>query len=267
MSSSEMREGPSTYPPFKQGGLTQDAMHSEIEDMNYGTSVATCSASVRLGFIRKVYGILAVQLAITTVLCAMFMYIPPLRSAIIAGGAGLQILLMIASIVTIIGLIMNKDSHPQNMYWLLSFTVIESLAVGYICAVYQASGLGGLVLEALALTLTIFACLTAYCFISKKDFSFMGGALFAGLIVLLGASIINVFLGFTGHSSYVFAMLVACGGALLFSLYILYDSKFFFAFSVVLHNSILYARSASATSGALFYISTSAYYERLLTFF
>lgn len=209
--------------PFKAGHASEPDLP---DDMLVGTCVATSAPAVRLGFIRKVYGILAAQLLVTTVICGMFMYVPPLRRGIIAAGGALQLILVIASFGTIFGLLMNKDSHPANMRWLFAFTAVESCLVGYICALYQANGLGALVLEALALTLAIFGGLTAYCFISKKDFSFMGGALFAGLFVLIGAGFVNLILGVTGNRSPFFAMLVACGGALLFSLYILYDSTF-----------------------------------------
>lgn len=196
------------------------------EDMYYGTSVATSSPSVRTGFIRKVYGLLAAQLALTTFTCALFMYVPVLRAGIIAAGGVVQLITIVASICLIIALTNAKDSYPTNLYLLFAFTMVESVLVGFICAKYQQNGLGVLVLEALAITLAIFAILTVYCFVSGKDFSFMGGALFVALFVLIAGSIVNLFLGITGHRSPFLSMAIACGGAVLFSLYILYDSKY-----------------------------------------
>lgn len=209
---------------YEHPGLKSGDAADLPDDMYYGTSVATSSPSVRTGFIRKVYGILTAQLALTTAICALFMYVTPLRNAIIAAGGILQIILMVASIATIFALMASKDSYPANMYLLGAFTVVESILVGYICALYKQRGLGVLVLEALGLTLLVFSSITAYCFVSGKDFSFMGGALFSCLCVLFAASVINLFLGITGNRSPFFSMLIACGGALLFSLYILYDS-------------------------------------------
>lgn len=90
-------------------------------------------------------------------------------------------------------------------------------------------------LEALVITLAIFSGITLYAFVSKKDFSFMGGALFAGLVALIGCSFINLLLGVTGNKSPALAFLISWGGSVLFSLYILYDSRlalstFFFLF-------------------------------------
>lgn len=195
------------------------------EDLLYGTTVATSGASVKADFIKKVYGILAAQLALTTAICAGFMYIAPVRNVVLAMGGGFQLVMMVLTIGSIFGLMANKNSSPANMYWLTGFTVLESFMVGTICAHYQAKGLGVLVLEALVLTLGIFVVLTAYTVFSKRDFSFMGGALFVALWVLIGASVINLIFGVVGGSrSPFFSMLIACGGALIFSLYIIYDT-------------------------------------------
>lgn len=201
------------------------ALDSE-NDFAYGTSVATCSAAVRLGFIRKVYGILAAQLALTIVVCAMFMFVPPLRHFAIAASGLLVIVSMIGTLGTLFTLIAKKDSYPLNMYLLTAFTLFESFLVGSVCAVYAASGLSYLVLEALVITFAIFGGITAYAFISKRDFSFLGGALFAGLIALFSCSFINLIIGVTGNKSPALAFLISWGGSVLFSLYILYDSTF-----------------------------------------
>jgi protein lifeguard len=42
-------------------------MSSLIDDFNYGTNVANSDVKVRLGFLRKVYGILSIQLTFTAV--------------------------------------------------------------------------------------------------------------------------------------------------------------------------------------------------------
>lgn len=44
-----------------------------VDDFLYGNNVASSHVSIRLGFIRKVYGILAVQLAFTTLIGTLVM--------------------------------------------------------------------------------------------------------------------------------------------------------------------------------------------------
>lgn len=202
------------------------------DDFSYGTSVATSSPSVRLAFIRKVYGILAFQLLLTVFISASFMFISPLRKFAIQASGLLTIVSTIGTLGSLFALIAVKDQHPLNFQLLIAFTCFESLLVGSVCAIYAQSGLSLLVLEALIITLCIFGGITAYAFISKKDFSFMGGALFAALIALIGCSLINFFLGVTGNKSPALAFLISWGGSVLFSFYILYDSKLSFSFFV-----------------------------------
>lgn len=187
------------------------------------TDVATASGEVRLGFLRKVFGILGLQLGLTTFICAVFMLIAPVRNFVLAASGFLTIVSMVATFGTLFGLMAYKDQFPLNMHLLMAFTVGESVLVGTVCAQYAAAGLGYLVLEALFLTLTIFSALTLYCIVSKKDFSFMGGALTVALVALIGASIINLILGVTGGKSAGLAFLISWGGAVIFSLFILYD--------------------------------------------
>jgi protein lifeguard len=194
------------------------------DDFEIGTTVATSSASVRLGFLRKVYGILVVQLAVTTAICALCM-VQPIRGAVLAASGLLTLFGIIGTFGCIFALMSNKDSYPLNMKLLAAFTVGESILIGTICAQYAAAGLGYLVLEALVITLAIFSSLTAYCLTSKKDFSFMGAGLSAALIALIGASFVNLILGFTGGKSAGLAFIISWGGATLFSLFILYDTS------------------------------------------
>ena len=47
-----------------------------INDFMYGSNVANSHVTIRLGFIRKVYGILSVQLGLTTLVGVMMMSTP-----------------------------------------------------------------------------------------------------------------------------------------------------------------------------------------------
>lgn len=205
--------------------LIRSSLSSYADDFSHGTCVATSAPEVRLGFLRKVYGILAVQIAVTTLIVAIFMEVTPVRNAVLAGRGVLTVVAILGTFGTIFALLFKKDSYPLNMQLLAAFTTMESVLVGTLCAQYAAAGLGYLVLEALVLTLAVFSSLTAYCLLSKKDFSFMGGALTAGLIALIGASLVNLIIGFTGGKSAGLAFVIAWGGATLFSLFILYDTS------------------------------------------
>merc|ERR1719421_1294281 len=96
-----------------------------------------------------------------------------------------------------------------------------SYTVGVVCAMHYEAGYGQLVLEALLLTGAVFASLTMYVMTTKKDFSFLGGALFSALLVLIFWGLLNSFFDFGPIQRTVFSML----GALLFIGYILYDTS------------------------------------------
>lgn len=72
--------------------------------------------------------------------------------------------------------------------------LIGFLFSGVIGAYLRIPGGGAIVFNALATTTVLFASLSAYAVVSRKDFSFMGGFLMAGLIVALVAIVANLFL-------------------------------------------------------------------------
>lgn len=77
-----------------------------------------------------------------------------------------------------------------------------------------------LVLTAAGSTGIIFLSLSGYVLISKKDFSFIGSFLFIGLLVAIGAMLVNLFLAIPTLFLVTSAMLV-----LLMSGFILYDTS------------------------------------------
>ena len=86
---------------------------------------------------------------------------------------------------------------------------------------YYQSGMGLVVLQALVLTAAVFVSLTTYVLVTKKDFSFLGGGLFAGLIILIVWSLLNSLFDFGLGGRMFFSLM----GALLFVGYILYDTS------------------------------------------
>jgi modulator of FtsH protease len=65
-----------------------------------------------------------------------------------------------------------------------------------------------------------FVGLSAYAHMSRKDFSFLAGFVSMGLWVVIGAGILNIFLG-----SSAFSLAIASVGVLLFGAYILFDTS------------------------------------------
>jgi len=111
----------------------------------------------------------------------------------------------------------------RNSAWgvpaLFGFTFIAGLMLTPILTV--AAGLrngGQLVALSGGLTAAVFFALAAYATVTKRDFAFLGKFLFVGLILLIVASLANIFLQMPALTVTVSAVAV-----LIFSMYLLHD--------------------------------------------
>ncbi len=122
--------------------------------------------------------------------------------------------------------ISKKQNTAAALPLTFLFTGLWGFALGPILSHYLALSNGGeIVITALGMTALTFVGLSAYVLTSKKDFSFMGGFLAAGSIVLIIAMIALFILPMFGID--VSAMHLAFSGAvvLLMAGFILYDTS------------------------------------------
>ncbi|KGL79168.1 Protein lifeguard 4, partial [Tinamus guttatus] len=167
-----------------------------------------------LAFLRKVYSILSVQVLLTTVTAAVFLYWPGLQ-AFVHERPALLLISAFGSLATILALAFYRHQHPINLYLLFGFTLLEALSVAVTVSFYDVS----VVLQAFILTTAVFLGLTAYTLQSKRDFSKFGAGLFACLWILIISGFLRMFF----HSESV-ELVFAAAGALLFSGFIIYDT-------------------------------------------
>jgi modulator of FtsH protease len=111
----------------------------------------------------------------------------------------------------------------RNSAWgvaaLFGFTFISGLMLTPILTVAAGFRNGGqLVALSGGLTAAVFFALASYASVSKRDFSFLGRFLFIGLILLIVASLANLFFQVP-----VAALSISAIAVLLFSMYLLYD--------------------------------------------
>lgn len=171
----------------------------------------------RMRFIRKVYGILAVQMMVTGGISA-WMILNQATQTYVLTHAWPVYTSMGLSIVLILTLMCFKNQHPHNMLLLGLFTIVEAFLVGTVTTAYCASGYKGVVLEAVLLTCAVFVGLTIFTFQSKIDFSFLGASLSMGLGVLILWGICSLIFGFdAGYYYALFGCIIFCG-------YILFDT-------------------------------------------
>jgi FtsH-binding integral membrane protein len=134
-------------------------------------------------------------------------------------GGGLMSLLFLAVAFGFIwGIQKNKDSGV-GVALLLGFTFFMGLMLTPLLSRILGFSNGGfLIMTAFGGTAAVFAVLASVATVSKRDFSGMGTWLFAGVVILLLASVANIFLHIPALS--IVISVVAIG---IFSAYILYD--------------------------------------------
>lgn len=181
-------------------------------------TVAESPAEVRLNFIRKTYvlflaGILAAILAgaiclnTPVVLLAVALWRMPLLAIILLFGFS-----MLATAVS--------RTEGLNYVALFGFTSFIGFLFAPILKMYELTQ-PGIVGQASFLTVIVFGSLTAYAFISRQDFNYLGGMLFVGLIALILGGVANMLFFRSAGASYWMAWVTL----MLFSGFVLYDTS------------------------------------------
>lgn len=184
---------------------------------------------VRHGFIRKVFGILGVQLVVTTAIAALIMIY---GESLMSTNPALVTTLTVFSLVATIGMMLVFLCCPDTMrrtptnYILLSvFTVAEAVLVGFVCVQYTVQS----VLVVLAITAFIVLSLMLFACQTKYDFTGLMPYFFAASMCLLGFGLVLSLVGMFGAGdSAAFEtlnLIYAALGALLFSGYIVLDTQ------------------------------------------
>lgn len=129
---------------------------------------------------------------------------------------------IIISYIPIAMLLIASINRKRDKGYSLGFTYTfyVCIGIGLYPPIYTYASILGLntVLLALIITLAIFFGLSFYVRTSQKDFSYLGGSLFIGLIIVLIVSIIGIFVEWS-----VLHIGITILGILIFIGYILYD--------------------------------------------
>lgn len=108
-------------------------------------------------------------------------------------GQGMALVLSLAGLVMLFVVHKTADSG-KGLVAVFAFTALLGAALGPMLQLYLALPNGSqLVMQALGGTALVFFGLSAYALTTRKDFSFLGGFLMVGLLVIVVASIANLF--------------------------------------------------------------------------
>lgn len=129
-------------------------------------------------------------------------------------------LIVVEFIMLIAAFFVRRRGKAIGYTFVFSFCFLSGMTLYPSIAYYASVGGTTLINSAFLLTAAIFATLTIYAYFSKRDFSFLAGFLFMGLIILIGFGLIGLFTGGFGGT---LGLAIAVLGVLIFSGYVLYD--------------------------------------------
>ncbi|KAL5203636.1 hypothetical protein ABZP36_008507 [Zizania latifolia] len=177
---------------------------------------------LRWAFVRKVYGILALQLAFTAAIAAVACAVKPVPRFLESGSLAswlVYIAILLSPLLVLWPMLKYREKHPVNLLLLGLFTLCESFTIG----VFSSCFLGKVVLQATILTAIAVFSLTIFTFWAAHrghDFSFMYPFLFASLLVLMAYLVIQIWFpqGRVGMTIY------SCIATVLFSGFLVFDT-------------------------------------------
>ncbi|KAM9709781.1 protein lifeguard 3-like [Menidia menidia] len=180
------------------------------------------STSVRHAFIRKVYLILTVQLAVTFSVVGVFTFVDPVRLFVIRY-PGIYWASFVVYFLVYCILVCCKGPRrrfPWNLVLLGIFTIALSYMSGTISSYYETKA----VFLAMGITAIVCIAVTIFCFQTKVDFTSCGGFLCIAAVLLMIIGIVTaVVLSF----QYVpwLHMLYAAIGAIVYTLFLVYNTQ------------------------------------------
>jgi len=127
---------------------------------------------------------------------------------------------VILEFILLFGVFIAKNKTPLNLILLFAFTFMSGFTLAPTLALFLAKSMGYVIGEAFLLSAVAFGGLTIFAMNTKRDFTTIGKMLFITLIVLIVAGIANIFLHLP-----MLQLIIASVGAILFSMFILYDTQ------------------------------------------
>ncbi|MBT8446490.1 MAG: Bax inhibitor-1/YccA family protein [Gammaproteobacteria bacterium] len=162
--------------------------------------------------IRNTYTLLSMTLLFSALTAAvsMFLALPPFTYLLSIGGAFLMMWLVLP----------RYANSAAGIGIVFAITGLMGLGLGPILSMYASLPNGPqIIATALGGTGIIFLALSAYALTTRKDFSFLGGFLMVGFLVVLAAALANIFLAIPAMSLALSAVII-----MLMSGFILYDT-------------------------------------------
>lgn len=189
-------------------------MQQEL-DSRTSTSVMSADASKVL---RNTYAMLALTLMVSAIAAGA-----SVAMAVPFGAA----LVMDLAAIGILWLVLPRVANTSAGVWVVfAFTALMGAGLGPTLSYYLAfPGGDAIITQALGGTALVFFALSGYVLATGKDFSFLGGFLFVGLMVLVFGMLGVMVAGLFGVQVSGLHLAFSAVGVFLFSGFILYDTS------------------------------------------
>jgi FtsH-binding integral membrane protein len=190
-------------------------------DVGGETMLKMASASIRLGFVRKVYALLSTQLVLTILVAIPFQLMDTVQLKSQTWLLGLSVCMTLMIVCTMTCAKDLTRTYPYNYVFLFAFTFFEAILVGFASANYTWQS----VMLCAGLTAFIFFCLTVYAAKTETDFTGFGPMLFGALLSFVAWGFMICILAACGIAVDFVMMLYNLVGVLVFVVYIIYDTQ------------------------------------------
>ena len=124
-------------------------------------------------------------------------------------------------LVLFFGLSMSRGKPGLNLAMLFLFTFLSGVSLVPLLASLIGAGNGAMIGNAFLMTSVLFGALSLFAINSKSDFSNWSKPLFITLIIIIIASLVNMFI----LKSPMMHVIITAGILLLFSLFTIYDTQ------------------------------------------
>lgn len=168
--------------------------------------------------LKNTYMLLAMTMAVSAVACGI--------SMAVGLGHGAALIMNLVAIAMVWFVLPKAANSASGIYVVFAFTALLGASLGPTINHYMNTAGGSqVVLQALAGTALVFFGLSGYVLTTKKDFSFMGGFLITGLIVVLLAAVAMIVAGMFGVNISGMSLALSAAIVFLMSGFILYDTS------------------------------------------
>ncbi|MDR1856264.1 MAG: Bax inhibitor-1/YccA family protein [Desulfovibrio sp.] len=190
--------------------------------LTYQTTARTGEVSIASLFMRQVYQWMAAGLALTTVVAFAVASSPAIQQALLGNTISI-ILLIVAQFGLVIWLSagVHRMSSATATGAFLLYSALTGATLSSIFVVYPIASIA----NAFLVTAGTFLAMSIYGTVTKRDLTGMGNFLFMGLIGIIIASLVNLFL-----QSSMMDFIISCVGVLIFTGLTAYDTQKIYQF-------------------------------------